>query len=559
MEASGRQVTNRDVAEQLAFMAQLLEIAGDDPYKIRAYERAAQEIERLSIPLAVLREEEMVRIPGIGVQTAKKVKEIVENGTFRELAILRTTIPVSLIELLGVSGVGPRTLNILWKRLGIQTLDDLERAAKSHRIRAVKGFGAKKEENILKGVQQFRARTDRLTRPQADIAIRRVAEAFSEGRYAVAGSYRRGTSTLGNIDIVTMEDHYSLLSRIRAVADDLIDEGEQKVSIRTKGVRVDVRFAKPEQYGSMLLYFTGSREFNIRLREVAVQQGYWLNEYGLEDCASGHLHTFRNEEDLFAFLAMAPIPPELRENRGEIELALQQTLPDLVDFTQVRGDLHVHTTWSDGRQSVNDVAEVGDRLGYEYIAITDHSSRLNSNALERQRLEIERANRNHTCQILAGSEVDIRSDGKLGLPNPVLGDLDLVIASVHSGFGQDEDVLTRRIITAMENEHVDIIGHPTGRLLGYRPPYSIDLMRVIARAAETETALEINASPHRLDLDDIYIRRAKEKGVKLAVGTDSHRRDEFSNIHYGITLARRGWCAPADILNTRTVTDLLEW
>lgn len=256
---------------------------------------------------------------------------------------------------------------------------------------------------------------------------------------------------------------------------------------------------------------------------------------------------------------MEAIPPELREDRGEVELALRHALPDLIELPDLRGDLHSHTTASDGRQSLEDVAAAGDVMGYEYIAITDHSSRVSVEALARQQAGIEQVNRRHTCQLLAGSEVDIRSDGSLGYPDRVLADLDVVIASVHSGLSQDRDVLTRRVLGAMENEHVDIIGHPTGRLIGRRPPYAIDLDRVIDHADVTGTALEINASPHRLDLEDIYIWRAKKRGVKLAAGSDAHRVTEFSNIRYGIMMARRGWCARDDIVNTLTLSGLLEW
>jgi DNA polymerase (family 10) len=559
MEKPDRQATNRDVAERLLFMSQLLEIAGEDTRRIRAYERAAREIDRLSLPVGDLNEEQLVVIPGIGVRIAGNIREIVETGTFQELKDLQATIPASLIELLRVNGVGPQTLRILWTKLGVRTLDDLEKAAHSHRIRVLKGFGAKKEENILRGISQYRRKSGRMARPEADAVLRTILPVFSGDHYAVAGSYRRGVSTVGNLDLLTTEEQEDLIRRLRIVTDAVTTVEEGYASFRVRKAGVDVRFVKPEQWGSALLYFTGSKEFNTGLGERVKMRGYFLNEHGLEDRSSGIFHSFQSEDELFVFLGMEPVPPELRENRGEIGLAFRHALPELVDLPQVRGDLHVHTTWSDGRQTLADVAEAGDARGYEYLVITDHSSRLTPDVLARQQAEIERVNRQHTCQLLAGTEVDIKSDGSLGYPNSVLSDLDFVIASVHSGFGQDEDVLTRRVLTAMENEHVDAVGHPTGRLLGRRPPYAIDLARIVAYAAETGTALEINASPYRLDLDDIYIRQAKEKGVKLAVGTDSHRVMEFSNMRYGITLARRGWCSPADILNTHSLADLLEW
>lgn len=396
-----------------------------------------------------------------------------------------------------------------------------------------------------------------MTRPQVDAVLESVAALLMDGDYVVAGSYRRGSSTVGRIEIVATGDRKTLVNRIPAEA--VAGESGGEVSISLAGAGVNVRFTEPGRCGTALLCATGSRGFLDRLAEVALARGYRLGRDGLLDSSDGRLNTFESEEEVFSFLGMAAVPPELREDRGEIELALRHALPDLVDLHGVRGDLHAHTTWSDGHQSLDDVAEAGDARGYEYIVVTDHSSRVRPGALARQQAEIELTNRRHACQLLSGTEVDIKSDGTLGYENRVLADLDVVIASVHSGFAQDQDVLTRRVLTAMENEHVDIIGHPTGRLLGRRPPYAINLGRVTAHAAETRTALEINASPHRLDLEDIYIRHAKKEGVKLAAGTDAHRTGEFSNMRYGIMLARRGWCASDDIVNTFSLAGLLEW
>ena len=555
MKGPERQVTNRDVAERLALMGRLLEVAGADRHRAGAYARAARQVERLSIPVAGLDEEALTRIPGIGVRIAAQIQEIAGTGSFRELDDLQATIPGSVIDLLDVSGVGPRTLHTLWKKLGIQTIDDLEAAVKGRRIRGLRGFGAKKEEAIGRGIRRYRERPDRMTRPQADAVLGSVAALFPDGQYAVAGSYRRGASTVGKIDIITTADRAALMDHLLAGP----GEDKEEVSLSISGARVNVRFTDPDQYGTALLCATGSGAFLARLAAVAQEQGYRLEPGGLVESTSGRLQAFGSEEEVFGFLGMETVPPELREDRGEVELALSRALPDLVELRDLRGDLHAHTIQSDGRQSLEDVAAAGDAMGYEYIAITDHSSRVSLEALAKQQAGIERVNRRHTCQLLAGSEVDIRSDGSLGYPNGVLADLDLVIASVHSGFDQDQDVLTRRVLNAMENEHVDIIGHPTGRLLGRRPPYAIDLARVIDHAAATGTALEINASPYRLDLEDIYIWHAKKKGVKLAAGTDAHRVGEFSNICYGIMMARRGWCTPDDLANTLSLPELLEW
>ncbi|WP_332450093.1 helix-hairpin-helix domain-containing protein [Methanoculleus sp.] len=543
MRTADAQVTNADVAERLALMGRLLDITGADRYRIGAYERAARQVERLSLRVADLDEEELTRIPGIGARIAGQIRETVATGSFAELEELQAAIPESLIELLKISGVGPRTLHTLWKQLGILTLDDLEQAVKGRRLQNLPGFGAKKEETIARGIRQYRSRPDRMTRPAAEAVLTRLEAVLPDGQYTAAGSYRRGAATVGRVTVVTTADRAAFTDRVAAV-----DER-----------RLEVRFTEPARCGTALLCATGSAGFLGRLSEAALTSGYGLTPGGLLENANGRVHTFGSEEEVFSFLGMTPIPPELREDRGEVELALRHALPDLVETRDVRGDFHSHTTRSDGRQTLEDVAEAGDARGYDYIAITDHSSRVSPEALREQRAAIERVNRRHDCELLAGSEVEIRSDGSLGYENRVLADLDLVIASVHSGHNQDQDVLTRRILTAMENEHVDIIGHPTGRLLDRRPPYAVDLSRVMAHAAETGTALEINASPHRLDLEDIYILHAKKRGVKLAAGTDAHCTGEFANMKNGVMLARRGWCAPGDLLNTLPLSGLLEW
>lgn len=554
---SKKQVTNSYVAEQLALMGQLLEVSGGDKYRARAYLRAARQIKSLSFTVAGLNEEALIRIPGIGSRISEQIQEIAKRGSFRELEDLQAIVPESVVDLLNVSGVGPKTLYILWTRLGIQTIDDLEAAVKGRRLRALRGFGAKREEAIGRGIRRYRRMSDHLTltRPKADVVLEKVEELLPDGGYTVAGDYRRGTSTLAEIEVVTLKDQDEVMSRMPA--DAVISE--RSISFYLNGIQINVRFSDLSRYGTALLCATGSTEFLAQLARAAEDQGYMLEADGLLDIGTRDLETFESEEEIFEFLRMEPIPPELREGRGEIELALSRSLPDLVEISDLRGDLHTHTTASDGHQSLEDVAEIGDRRGYEYIVITDHSSRVSPRNLEKQRIDIERVNRRHTCQLLTGTEVDIRSDGNLGYPDSVLKDLDLVIASVHSRLDQDPDTITRRVLNAMDNEHVDIIGHPTGRLLGRRPPSAIDLDRVIDHAAATGTALEINASPHRLDLEDIYVWQAKKKGVKLAIGSDAHRMGEFANIRYGVMMARRGWCTCGDLVNSLTLSNLLGW
>lgn len=558
-------ITNQQVAAQLLLAGQILEITGDNAFKIRAFYRASDTVERMTVPVVSMSEEELVSIPGIGKNIARKILEMQETGTFTELEDQKQSIPGTLIALLDLEGVGPKTVNKLWKKLGIQSIEDLERAARGHRIRAITGFGEKKEALFISAIDRYRGQGGRMIRSEADAIVALVTAVMETGAYEVAGSYRRGKSTIGDIDIVTTDSPQMLNTRLRRIADEMIDEGDRKTSFRCQGKRVDVRYTKKPQFGSMLLYLTGSKEFNIHLRQVAIGRGYKLNEYGIEEQEKGIMHMFPDEQSLFAFLQMDYIPPELREDHGEVERAVAHNLPDIVGNGDIRGDLHVHSTWSDGRMTLEELALTGERLGYEYLLCSDHSATLgiahglDETGVRNQLREIERVNKDSGCYLLSGIEVDILSDGSLGLPDTILRELDLVIASIHSGFKQDCDQLTRRVIGTMENEHVDIIGHPTGRLLGKREAYDLDFTRVIEQAAETGTALECNASPYRLDLEDLYLRQATEEGVLISLGTDAHAVSELDHIRYGILTARRGWCSPASLLNSRTKQELLAW
>ncbi|HOU80245.1 MAG TPA: DNA polymerase/3'-5' exonuclease PolX [Methanoregulaceae archaeon] len=559
------EVTNQQVAAQLNLMGQILEIKGDNVFKIRAFYRASDSIERLATPVTGMDDTALSGIEGIGKNIVRKVREIIEKGTFDELEEAKSGIPESLIELLHLEGIGPKTVSTLWKKMNIQSINDLERAAKGHRIRAIKGFGEKKEEGFLRAITMYHDQSGRMNREEADAVAGKLRSVLEPGMYEVAGSYRRGKSSVGDIDVVTTESPDRLNPRLRAIADAVIDAGDRKTSLRILGKRVDVRFSKPRQFGSMLLYLTGSKAFNIKLREIAISRGYKLNEYGIEDRSDGSLWEFSTEAELLSFLGLDYIVPELREDWGEVERAFSHTLPPLVEQEDIRGDLHVHSTWSDGSLSIQDLGTYGEERGYEYIICSDHSSTLgiahglDEEALSKQAHEIELQNRSSSCRIIHGVEVDILADGTLGLPNRALGDLEIVIASIHSGFSQPQDIITRRILAAIEHDHVDIIGHPTGRLIGKRQGYAVDMSRVIERARETGTALECNASPYRIDLDDGYIREAVEKGVRIAIGTDAHEKVELLHMEYGVTTCRRGWASRQDILNTLNGSGLLEW
>ncbi|NTW92618.1 MAG: DNA polymerase/3'-5' exonuclease PolX [Methanoregulaceae archaeon] len=557
--------TNREVAEELNLMAQLLEIQEGNTFKIRAFYRAADIVDRLGVPVAAMDEEDLSTIPGIGKNIARKIREICEKGTFQELQEIRSGIPDSLIKLLNLDGVGPRTVSTLWKKLSVESIDDLEREARGHRIRALRGFGEKKEESFLKAIAQYRGHSGRMTRIEADRVVEQLRQALTEGMFEVAGSYRRGKSTVGDIDVVTTEPAHAVNPRLRVIAEEMIDEGERKTSLRILSWRVDIRFSRQSQFGSMLLYLTGSKAFNIKLREIAIGKGFKLNEYGIEDRTTQSLKEFPTEKEVFSSLSMDYVVPELREDWGEVERASAHTLPVLVSQDEIRGDLHVHSTWSDGKLSPDELARTGEQLGYEYILCSDHSATLgiahglDENALKRQAHEIELVNRSSSCRIIHGTEVDILADGSLGLSSAALADLEIVIASVHSGFSQERDVMTRRVLSAIDHEHVDIIGHPTGRILGRREPYQIDMERVIDRARDTCTALECNASPYRLDLDDMFIREAIGKRVSIAIGTDAHDVSEFGHLRYGLVTCRRGWATRSDVLNTCSFSGLMEW
>lgn len=557
--------TNRQVADTFRFISQLLLIRGEDPFRVRAFQRAAMAIEGREEPICGMPSDQLLAVPGIGPHLAAQVGELCAGRESSLLLELQQSIPASVIALLELDQVGPKTVHRLWHELGVSTIEDLEQAARAHRVSTLKGFGAKKEEELLKAIARHRRSTGRMTRVQAEAVLAGVAALLTDGTYTVAGSFRRGRSTIGDLDIVSTEAPAVVNPRLVAQADEVIDLGEKRTSVRFMGQRVDIRFCTPDQYGTMLMYLTGSKDFSIRLREIALSPGWRLNEYGIEERTTGSLRTAATEEEIFSMLGMDPVPPELREDHGEVEAALEHTLPALVTTADLRGDLHVHSRWSDGSMTIQELAGAGEALGYQYIICSDHSASLgvahglSAAALLEQQHEIEVVNRSSSCRVLAGIEVDILSNGSLGLPDRTLQDLDLVIASVHSGFHQEEDVMTRRILSAIENGHVDIIGHPTGRVLGRRDPYAVDLDRVIEAAAVHRTALEINASPSRLDLDDTGVRKARDQGVAISLGTDAHMQAELGNMPYGILVARRGWCRPADLLNTRDLSSLLEW
>lgn len=545
---------NRLVAQILNRVADFMDLKGDE-FRSKAYRRAARTIELLGEDIEeVAAQDRLQELPGVGRNIASKIREILDTGSLHLLHELMEEYPVDFDALLSVEGVGPRTVKLLYEELGIKTLDDLEYQAKRHRIRRLRGMGEKKEKAILSNIELARSRITR--KPLAYIvplAQRIKSEIMDlEGvqRVEVAGSIRRGRETVGDIDILVtardpevVMDYFTSMETVREV----VVRGQRKSTVRlVEDLDCDLRVFDDDVFGSALLYFTGSWEFNVELRRIAQSMGMKLSEYGLfrgDERVAG-----RTEEEVLEALGLTYIEPELRENRGEIEAARERRLPELVSSEDVRGDLHMHSLHSDGIDSIADLASYAETLGREYIAVTDHANYISDP--ESYFRSVEGVD---YIPVLTGVEVSILADGSLEVPKDVLEDFDLVIASVHDGFN-----VTERLLGAMDHDVVDIIGHPTGRVLGTREPV-VDIERVTERAAEAGVALEVNSNPLRLDLRDTHIRMAIEAGCKLAINSDAHSRGGLENIRWGVLTARRGWATCDDVINTLSFRGLKRW
>ena len=567
-----KRLTNIEVAAILYEVADLLEIKGVR-FKPYAYRRVAQAIVTLPEDIADLaREGRLSEINGVGKGIAGRITEIIETGRLGYLESLREELPEGVQELTRIEGIGPKRALFLSRELGIQGIDDLEAAATAGRIRDLPGFGEKSEENILAGIRMRRMAGKRhllgYILPTARDIEQRLSALESVGRVSLAGSVRRRKETIGDVDILATstrpEDVMEAFVSLPGVSRILV-RGTTKTSVvLTTGIQVDLRVVDDAHYGAALQYFTGSKEHNIALRKLAIARNWRLNEYGLVDLADGRMIAGEDEVGVYRALDLAWIPPELREDRGEIEAARNNALPDLIDYGSIRGDLHVHTHWSEGAHSIEEMAEAARALHYEYIAICDHAESLHiARGLSPERLadqmrETERINRaaDDGFTLLTGTECNIDMDGQIDLPDSVLADLDVVVASVHSGFKQPREEMTERVITAMHNEHVDIIGHPTGRVLLSREAYQIDLPRVSRAAAALGVLMEINAFPGRLDLSDVNARQAREAGVRFSLGSDAHSQKNLRFMEFGVATARRGWLSAGDIANTRSLADL---
>ncbi|OPY45475.1 MAG: hypothetical protein A4E47_00949 [Methanosaeta sp. PtaU1.Bin028] len=565
---------NKEIAELLYDMGELLELKGENRFKIIAYGKAARAVESLQEDVeAVWQREELDRIPGVGRAIAEKIAEYLQTGRMRAYDDLVSETPAGQRELLQVAGIGPKTVALFHEKLGVSTLDELEAAARQHRIRRLPRMGPTREANILRAVERYRKRSSRIP---LSIAAPLVEEIVSYLRridgldnITPAGSFRRGRETVGDIDILATSSRPQevIASFVRMpMVEEVLGKGPTKASVIVREtVQVDLRIVEPRSYGTVVQYFTGSKEHNVKLRGIALQRGYSLSEYSLKRTSTGEELYFDREEDVYAAIGIPYIPPELREDRGEVEAAMAGRLPHLVEQADILGDLHVHSSWSDGRGSIEDLALAAGDLGYHYLALCDHSPSVGiAGGLSEERLQekmaaIDRFNEaGEGPTILKGTEVDIRADGTLDYPDSLLEKCDLVVAAIHMGFSQKERDINGRLIAAMENEHVDVIAHPTGRLIGRREAYQVDLQAVLEAAARTGTIMEINSHPSRLDLDDLWSRKAKELGVDIAINTDSHSPDQLRLMSFGVTVARRGWLEPQNVVNTLTLPSLLD-
>ncbi len=562
---------NSEVARVLYEIGEFYTIK-EESFKSRAYKLAAQRIESLADDVRDIFERgELQTIPGVGKSIGGTIEEYLRSGESSILKELRSSLPSGAQELMALEGVGPRTIIRLYNKLKVTSIDQLEKAARSGKIGSLKGFGSKSEANILRAIEEYRGFQKRFLLGQI-LPVMREFEVYMQdcqaaSRVDFGGSARRMKETVGDLDILVASDdgervveHFTLLPRVTRV----LSKGSTRSSIVVgSNLQVDLRVVHPESYGSALQYFTGSKEHNIKLRRLAQKSGYKLNEYGLFKRKNGEKVAGETEEEVYKTLGLQYIEPELREDRGEIEAATKEPLPKLIEYNEVKGDLHVHSSWSDGNAELEEIASGAQQLGFEYVAICDHSrslgiaSGLDENRLRKQILEIDKLNKSFEgLTLLKGIEANIMADGALDLQDNILKDLDFVVASIHSGFKGGIDKLTDRMITAMHNDNVSSIGHPTGRLIQRRKPYPIDLEKVFDVAAEQQVMMEINAFPNRLDLNDVNCRAANERGVLISIGTDAHSVDQLKYLPLGVSVARRGWLQAEDVVNTFDLKDL---
>ena len=565
---------NSDVAKVFQDIADLLELKGENVFKIRAYQKAARAIDYYPRELEALIDEgeDLRSIPGVGEAIAKKAAELITTGKLGYYEDLKAESPQGITNLLDIPGIGPKTADRLSSELGVSSVDELERAINEGQLAKLSRLGEKTAENILHQIQTLRRKDQRIPIGKALPIVEEITATLRSipgvKNLTPAGSLRRFQETVGDIDLMgtanepkEVIDAFVALPLVRQA----LAHGSTKASVIVSGgLQIDLRMVEHDSFGSLLQYFTGSKQHNISVRDKWRKRGLKLSEYGITVVATDELDKFATEEEFYARLGMQYIPPEIREAQGEIEKAEQGSIPNLVDLPDMKGDLHTHTEWSDGHDSIEELAQAAQDMGYQYMAVTEHSAGrgiahgLDVERLGQQIAEIRTLNeRLSGIRLLTGTEVDIRADGSLDLPHEILTKLDIVTAAVHSGMNQSEEKMTQRVLKAIENPDVDVIAHPTCRLIGEREPVTIDLEAVLRAAAKHNKIMEINAMPDRLDLKDTHAFRARELGVKLAIGTDAHTVAHLGLMRFGIGVARRAWCEPQHILNTLPLDELL--
>lgn len=565
------QITNSKIANILFEIADLLELKGVS-FKPRAYRRAAQNINSLSDDInTYLKKEKLEEISGIGESIASKIEEILETGKLKYLEDLKKEFPEGLNELMQIQGLGPRKLMTLNEELGISNLEELKTAANNGKIRDLEGFGKKSEQNILKGIKLYETSQKRFLLgyilPIAKEILEKLEKLDEVQKIEIAGSIRRRKETVGDADILVVSsepnkvmDYFTGIS----VVERILSKGRTKSSIIAENnLQIDLRVIEESSFGSALQYFTGSKEHNIQLRKIAQKKDWKLSEYALRDNTDNSKIAGEKEAEIYKALGLAYIEPELREDRGEIEAALNDNLPKLIKLSDVKGDLHVHTNWSDGNNSIKEMAEHASKLNYQYICISDHSKSLkiahglSEEDYQKQIKEISKVNEElDSITVLSGAEVNIDSKGKLDIENSILKDLDFVIASIHSGFKQSKKEATERLLNAMHNDEVNAIGHPTGRKINKRKPCDLDLEQIFENAADLGILMEVNSLPERLDLSDINCFKARNYDLKLAINTDAHDINELRYMELGVATARRGWIEKEKVLNTVSLEKL---
>jgi len=565
-------VDNKNIATLLYETADLMEIDGDDSFRIRSYRRAGEAIESLGeqVEKLICEPKKVLEVPGIGKGMLANLKEICEQGDLTVRRELLTKYRPSMLELLKISGLGPKTIALLWSAFQVADIDGVEKLAKEGKIRTLPRMGEKQEQKILKSIADYKRIAGRFLIDEADRTAQKLIDHMKDlagvERITPAGSLRRGRETVGDLDILVTGEVCENDAERQAAIDhilrfpgimDVLAKGDNKVSFRLRsGMQVDVRLLPRDSFGAAMQYFTGSKSHNVTLRQRALKQGLTLNEYGLAELEGGKRVAGKTEAEIYKKLGLEFIPPELRENCGELEAAEKNALPDLITQKDIQGDVHMHTVETDGRNTIEEMAEAARNRGYKYMAITDHSKNLAmAFGLDDERAlahikKIREASKNAGIRIFAGIEVDILADGTLDLADSTLAEMDLVIASVHSHFNQEPQQMTERLLKAISNPNVSIVGHPTGRLLLRRDAYQYDMEAILHEAAKNRVAMELNAYPDRLDLNDVHLRMAKERGVKIVINTDSHHTSHLEKIQYGILQARRAWLTRADVLNT---------